>query len=102
MEELYWISRLDCIRGIAIGFSVFSGIASIISTIVYLVNKDDNSNEYCKIHARTGRNVALVAFPIFFICFIVALLLPWKAEYLEIIGAKKHASEVDAAIRIEK
>lgn len=82
MNEIYWITRLDCINVWLFIFSFISGIAMVVLAILYTVAKSENDESML-------RNVKWVLKPstiVFFICLPLTILTPTKKEALLIWG----------------
>lgn len=94
MEELYWITRLDSICSYLELTLIFSGIFTIISTIVWILglisSKDlfisERSRHNNKEWSNIGKKALKVFVPIFLCAFIIKPFVPTTKEAYVIYG----------------
>lgn len=89
MNEIYWITRLDCINGWLIAIAIVSGVLATILLILYFTFKSDyitykedvdkRQMDFCK-------SVLKPSAIVFFTSLIISILTPTKKDAMLIWG----------------
>lgn len=82
MNEIYWITRLDCINGWLIAFSIISGIVFAISLVPFFIYKSDKNEDMFNMWKGVVNKSAIV----FFSCLPLSILTPTENEAMLIWG----------------
>lgn len=89
MNEIYWITRLDCINVWLILFAITSGVLSIVLLILYFALKNDYVVHQCAADKRQidfCKSVLKPSAIVFFTSLIISILTPTKKDAMLIWG----------------
>lgn len=89
MNEIYWITRLDCINGWLIAIAITSGILVVLTLILYFVLKSDylvHQLEEDKRQMDFSKSVLKPSAIVFAISLILSILTPTKKDAMLIWG----------------
>lgn len=89
MNEIYWITRLDLISGLLIGFAVISAIVTFIAIIAYICNRSEYEvygKDADKRWAEFSSKLFKISLPCFFAFCISSILTPTTKEAMLIYG----------------
>ena len=92
MNEIYWITRFSGINTVFLVFLIISAIASVIFTIVYIVNYCEEQNcsecykQECKNYQKLGTKFLKITIPIFIISCLGVVFVPTTKQALLIYG----------------
>lgn len=89
MNEIYWITRLDCINGWLIASAATSGVLAAVLLIVYFIVKSEYVAHQCAADKRQMDFCKSVIKPsaiVFFTSLIISILTPTKKEAMLIWG----------------
>jgi hypothetical protein len=104
MDYLYWITRLDDIRGVTITLMVMSILSLIVWIIVYFYNKseivgrDENSVNTCyrseAYYTKIGKRWSILSLVVMLITMGVVAVVPTTKQGLLIYGVKESVEYV--------
>ena len=83
MNEIYWITRLDCINGWLIASAATSGVLAIVLLILYFALKSDYLVHQCDADKRQidfCKSVLKPSAIVFFTSLIISILTPTKKD----------------------
>lgn len=69
-STIYWILKLDDLRGICLLMSILSGVLAVVSSIAWWCSSDLGDNP------KVPRSICLKMVAVFMVCVIVGSLLP--------------------------